>query len=523
MSKVDLSETGRHMKENQKKQVLGIVVLTVIYVVGIALCVAALFGKGLENIGEAYLINAGVDLSGMIAGYILYVCFLIDRDRPEEDHGFFPYLINVTYAGLFSDFFAGILTGIPKWHFLYMLNTTLYFMVLPMECYFFYRYITATFKTKDRFSHTVDFVMGIGLGLSLFAVILNIFTGIYFTVDTMGGYTRGPLYLCAYIYFIVAVFLSVWTFIRKREELDRNQVLALIVFLGGPIVVAVLPDPADGLSIMCGVIMSTLIMTYCLVSIEQSKEQMAREKELLAATSIQYNMLPHTFPAFPERDEFDIYASMTPAKEVGGDFYDMFLTDEKNLAMVIADVSGKGITAALFMAQAKQVIQSQMLLCGGDPVAALTEANLQLIKNSISDMFVTVWLGVVNLSTGHLTFVDAGHEYPALQKAGGAFAIEKDNHSMVVAGLKRAKYKVNEMDLAPGDTIFLYTDGVTEARNFDREMYGEQRLVEALNEAVNLSLEEIDRHVRKSIATFVSDAEQYDDITMLCFRYIGGR
>jgi serine phosphatase RsbU (regulator of sigma subunit) len=339
----------------------------------------------------------------------------------------------------------------------------------------------------------------------------------------MGGYTRGPLYLCAYIYFIVAVFLSVWTFIRKREDLDRNQVLALIVFLGGPIVVAVLPDPADGLSIMCGVIMSTLIMTYCLVSIEQSKEQMAREKELLAATSIQYNMLPHTFPAFPERDEFDIYASMTPAKEVGGDFYDMFLTDEKNLAMVIADVSGKGITAALFMAQAKQVIQSQMLLCGGDPVAALTEANLQLIKNSISDMFVTVWLGVVNLSTGHLTFVDAGHEYPALQKAGGAFAIEKDNHSMVVAGLKRAKYKVNEMDLAPGDTIFLYTDGVTEARNFDREMYGEQRLVEALNEAVNLSLEEIDRHVRKSIATFVSDAEQYDDITMLCFRYIGGR
>ena len=199
--------------------------------------------------------------------------------------------------------------------------------------------------------------------------------------------------------------------------------------------------------------MAALILTYCLVSIEQSKEQKAREQELSTATSIQYNMLPHTFPAFPDRREFDIYASMTPAKEVGGDFYDMFFVDEDNLAMVMADVSGKGITAALFMAQAKQVIQSQVMTCGGDAVAALTEANLQLIKNSISDMFVTVWLGIINLTTGHMTFVDAGHEYPAIQKDGGPFSIEKDDHSVVVAAIKKAKFKPNELELKPNDTV----------------------------------------------------------------------
>ncbi len=398
------------MKEIRSKLGISVIIVTAIYIAGIGLAVAALFGKGLDGVGPAYLLNCGVDLFGMIAGYILLICYLIDRDRPEEKNSFFPYLINTTYVGLFSDFFSGILMQVPKWHTLYMINTTIYFMVLPLECYFFFRYITDTFKSNSHFTKTIDRILVIGLALDLFTMILNIFTGIYFTVDSQGIYTRGPLYLCSYIYFVMATILAIWNAVKHKEELNRNQVIALTVFLGGPIVVAVMPDPADGLSIMCGVIMAALIMTYCLVSIEQSKEKMARENELSMATSIQYTMLPHKFPAFPDRSEFDIFASMTPAKEVGGDFYDMFMVDDDNLAIVMADVSGKGITAALFMAQAKQVIQSQVLICGGNVAEALTAANLQLINNSISDMFVTVWLGIITLSTGHLTFVDAGHE-----------------------------------------------------------------------------------------------------------------
>ncbi len=509
------------MKDVNKKQLLSIIIITIIYIAGIALCVAALFYKGLENTKEAYLVNCGVDLFGMIAGYILIICYLIDRDRPGEKKHFFIYLVNITFVGLFADFFSGILMQVPEWHMLYLIDNVVYFMVLPLECYFFYRYVTAVFKTKDKMLHIVDYVMGIGLILDLLSIIINVFTGMYFTVDSRGVYSRGPLYLCTYIYFAVAVILLIWIFIRRRKELDRNHVLAFSVFLGAPIVVAVLPDPADGLSVMCGVIMSTLIMTYCLVSIEQSKKQMAREKELSAATSIQHNMLPNVFPAFPEHEEFDVYASMTPAKEVGGDFYDMFLVDDDNLAILIADVSGKGITAALFMAQAKQMIQSQMMICKGNTVAALTAANLQLIENSNSKMFVTVWLGVINLSTGHMTFVDAGHNYSVIQRDGGTYELEKDKHSIVLVALKRAKFKLNEVDLKPNDTVFLYTDGVTEARNIDGELYGAERLIDSLNEAKDGTPKEIDAHVRKRVSEFVGKAEQFDDITTLCFRYLG--
>jgi sigma-B regulation protein RsbU (phosphoserine phosphatase) len=206
---------------------------------------------------------------------------------------------------------------------------------------------------------------------------------------------------------------------------------------------------------------------------------------------------------------------------VGGDFYDFFYVDEDHLAMVMADVSGKGITAALFMALSKQMIQSQMMMSDGDVVEALEVANRRLLEESVPDMFVTVWLGVINLSTGHLVFVDAGHEYPAIQSGDGEFVIEKDIHSMAVAALKKAKFKINETQLKPGDTIYLYTDGVTEAHNVEGAMFGMERLADALNEVIGQSVEEIDAHVRQRVEEFAQGEEQFDDITTLCFRYQG--
>ena len=161
------------------------------------------------------------------------------------------------------------------------------------------------------------------------------------------------------------------------------------------------------------------------------------------------------------------------------------------------------------------------LINNGEVTEALNMTNARLLEESLPDMFVTVWLGVITLSTGHLSFVDAGHEYPAIQREGGSFSIEKDVHSMPVAALKRAKYSINELELKPGDIIVLYTDGVTEARNTDGDMFGEQRLTDALNEAKDFSLDKIDEHVRKRISEFVGEAEQYDDITTLCFKYLG--
>lgn len=261
------------------------------------------------------------------------------------------------------------------------------------------------------------------------------------------------------------------------------------------------------------------LTTYMEENIRISAEKERIDAEMAMATQIQASMLPGVEPMFSGHVEYDLYAMTDSAKDVGGDFYDFFYVDEDHLAIEIADVSGKGITAALFMALSKQMIQSQMIINNGDPVEALTVANLRLIEESVPDMFVTVWLGILTLSTGELTFVDAGHEYPAIGRAGEEFSIEKDVHSMAVAALKKARFKVNEMTLQPGDTVYLYTDGVTEAHNESGEMFGMERLSNALNEVVGCTPEEIDAHVRKRVSEFAGETEQFDDITTLCFRF----
>lgn len=256
-----------------------------------------------------------------------------------------------------------------------------------------------------------------------------------------------------------------------------------------------------------------------IVAISTEKERI--DAEMKMATQIQVSMLPRNFPAFPDRPEFELYAEMVPAKNVGGDFYDFFFVDEDHLALVMADVSGKGITAALFMALSKQVLQSQLLIHGGDVVAAVTAANLKLLEESLADMFVTVWIGVLTISTGKMFFVDAGHEYPVVQRAGGSFAVEEDSHSIPIAALSFAKFNPNEMTLHPGDMLFLFTDGVTEAHNEKNELFGMDHLVAVLNENPDLPPKELDEHVRQRIAEFSGNAEQFDDITTLCFKYLG--
>lgn len=242
--------------------------------------------------------------------------------------------------------------------------------------------------------------------------------------------------------------------------------------------------------------------------------------ELNMAARIQNSMLPHIFPPFPERDEFDLYASMDPAKEVGGDFYDFFLVDEDHLCTVIADVSGKGIPAALFMMVSKLIVQSYALL-GQSPGEILTSANDAICSNNTAEMFVTVWVGILEISTGKLTAANAGHEFPALMRAGGEFELFMDKHGFVVGGLEGVKYKQYELQLEPGDKLFVYTDGVAEATDANNELFGTDRMLAALNTAKDQGPKELLQSVRQSIDDFVKDAEQFDDLTMLCMEYRG--
>ncbi len=245
------------------------------------------------------------------------------------------------------------------------------------------------------------------------------------------------------------------------------------------------------------------------------------DAELALAATIQCSILPHEFPPFPDRSEFELYAYMIPAKEVGGDFYDFFLTDPDHLALVMGDVSGKGIPAAMFMAEAKNRLRHIVMRYGSDVARAVSELNADLSEENGAGLFVTLWLGVLTVSTGHVDYVDAGHEYPALSLGGGEFRVEKDTHSISVAMRKKAVFSAGSFDLNPGDILYLYTDGIVEAHNPEGKMFRISGMLEALNRDRNASVDSIDRNVREKLAEFVKDAPPFDDATTLVLRYKG--
>lgn len=242
--------------------------------------------------------------------------------------------------------------------------------------------------------------------------------------------------------------------------------------------------------------------------------------ELDVARNIQASMLPCIFPPFPQRKEFSIFATMDPAKEVGGDFYDFFLVDDDHLALVMADVSGKGVPAAMFMVIAKTLLKNAAQT-GASPKEVLEKVNDQLCENNDAEMFVTVWLGILKISTGRLVCANAGHEFPALCRAGGDFQLFRDKHGFVLAGMEHARYREYELTLHSGDTLFVYTDGVAEATDSQNQLYGTDRMLAALNRQKGAGCEALLRGLRTDIDAFVGDAPQFDDITMLALEFNG--
>ena len=258
--------------------------------------------------------------------------------------------------------------------------------------------------------------------------------------------------------------------------------------------------------------------TKKIAAISAEEKRIGTELEL--AARIQESMLPMIFPPFPDRKEFDIFASMDPAKEVGGDFYDFFFIDDDHLCLVIADVSGKGIPAAMFMTICKIILANTAKL-GKSPAETLENANIAICPNNREEMFVTVWMGILELSTGILTASNAGHEYPILRGPDGKFEMLKDSHGFVIGVMEGMEYQCYEIRIAPGSTLFLYTDGLPEATDPGKCMFGTDRILEVLNINPDKNPEQILNTMTEAVNDFVKDAEQFDDLTMLCLHYKG--
>ena len=359
------------------------------------------------------------------------------------------------------------------------------------------------------------------------ALLISSFTDLFYTFDAMNIYHRTPLYFLSNLCPLIMLVQGMTLLIRHPDRFEKNVSRAFWIYLLTPFGAAVLQAffseiqfvifATVGAAInMFAVIVGNLLVRYESQQIEASRI----ETELSMATKIQANMLPNIFPAFPEREEIDIFASMTPAKEVGGDFYDFFLIDDDHLGLVVADVAGKGVPAALFMMASKILIQNYAVM-HREPAAALEAANRQICQSNDEDMFVTVWLGILDLQTGVLTAANAGHEYPVLKKPGEKFELYHDKHGFVVGGLPGMKYKPYEIQMEKGTTLFLYTDGVPEAVDPENHYYGTGRLLNALNKNPDAELPELVNTVKKDIQAFAGKADQFDDLTVLVVKYNG--
>ena len=346
-----------------------------------------------------------------------------------------------------------------------------------------------------------------------------------YSFDENNVYSRSAGYLISNLAPAIMLVIDTVKLIKYRKNIDKLLKSALWIYIIAPVVAMALQGIFYGLQLIifatvgAAIYMFSVIVQRQTIAYEKQKMENSRiESELTLASSIQETMLPTT--SFPDRKDFEIFASMTPAREVGGDFYDYFLIDDDHLGLVMADVSGKGVPAALFM-MASRIIIAGVAKSGKSPAEILSHTNEAICQNNKQEMFVTVWVGILELSTGKLTAANAGHEYPVIMQPDGNFEIFKDKHGLVIGGMSGVKYQQYEVTLQKGAKLFLYTDGVPEATSGEKVLFGMERMLNSLNAHKGDIPCEILKNVRVDIDKFVNGAEQFDDITMLCVEYKG--
>ena len=382
-------------------------------------------------------------------------------------------------------------------------------------------------RAEERQTKLIERVLPGYLCVHALLLIIGAFCDLIYYFDATNVYHRAPGYLLSNLCPLLMLVTDIFLLVRYHRNIGRLVKTAFWIYLIAPIVAIVIQSFSYGIQFIIFATVGAAVYMFSVIVRDQNeqyeKQRMERSRldtELSMASSIQADMLPNIFPAYPERSEFEIYASMDPAKEVGGDFYDYFFVDDDHLGIVMADVSGKGVPAALFMMISKILVQNYAM--AGRGVKETMEAvNHQICANNREEMFVTVWLGILEISTGRLTAANAGHEYPALRHACGPFELVKDKHGFVIGGMDGVKYREYELQMTPGSKLFLYTDGVPEATDANKELFGTERMLSALNTDPDAAPEDILKNVRAAVDAFVKDAEQFDDLTMLCVEYRG--
>ena len=464
-------------------------------------------------------IAGGMELLGMLVSVLIYYSYMQDPDSAEVHTRLFATLIVTNVTGMFLAGCSWLMDGVAALALLHRLCVTALVFVNAAICYQFWLYSAYLLGIEQEKSRRITRALNVFFIFYSVILVVNLFWPIVFAVGTDGVFQRRGLYplITACLLIILPPLLRGFTQFEGTKREKKIAATFLLMPLAGMIVTLVFSNRALQYS---GVLLSILLAMGSVIS-SRGKRMAVVRAELDTATKIQESMLPMIFPPFPEREEFEIYASMDPAREVGGDFYDFFMIDDDHLALVIADVSDKGVPAALLMMSAKILINFRARM-GGSPAQILAEVNGQLCENNESGMFITVWMGILDVKTGVMTCANAGHEYPAIRED-GLFRLLTDVHGLPLGVMPGMKYQDYEIRMKPGDAVFVYTDGVPEANNAEDEQYTLGRMELALNQIQERDPESVLKGVRADVDAFVKGADQFDDLTMLCVAWRGGR
>lgn len=474
--------------------------------------------RGFDGMKIEFAFSIGADIFCMAIALMLGFSCMRTRKEPSGYTRIFATLLALCSTALFLDECSWIVQGIPAFAKSNLIINVLYFANSDVLIFFFWKYVTYALNLEGKFMGALNNIMT-GLTVPcIIACFVNFFYPLYFSITPEGVYQRESGWIFSQTYLAVGLICVILAHILSKAPVKTKLITGSFVSI--PLINQIITRYTFGITTQYAAMLVSIVLIYSVLFSDREKALSSTSKELALATRIQADMLPNIYPAFPDRKEFDVYATMQPAKEVGGDFYDFFLIDNDHLGLVMADVSGKGVPAALFMMISKILVQN-FTMTGKSPKEVLESVNSQICKNNREEMFVTVWLGILDIKTGKLTASNAGHEHPAIKKPDGSFELLMDKHGFVIGGMDGMKYKEYEIQMEPGSKLFLYTDGVAEATDAQNTLFGTDRMLEALRSAENEGTTQILKAVDNAVSEFVKDAPQFDDLTMMCLQYNG--
>ncbi len=508
------------MKMGRRKKIINSIPMAIM--LGLFVVDLFIYGSGsIEGMDNWSLFNIGYDVIAMFLAIILYICCILDGMQKASDRWKFLLLIFFDFTCMALDSATYFMNGIPALR--YVQNTLMAFVFLLdfVIYYLILEYVTILMDIrKERTIRINLFLFWIGMIVFNVMSFVNLFTPVFYEIDAMGVYCRGPLYIIADLYrclVAVAIFFIVFL---TRNRVKRYKLVAAAGFSIATIVLMITDEFFDILYIDYGVILLLLLIFYFIINVENGDRGAVTDREFATAKRIQTGLLPNLFPDFVDVPEFEIYALMSPAREVGGDFYDFFMLDEKHFAFLIGDVSSHDVGGALFMAVSKSMLNMGSQL-SKTPAEVLNGINRRILDSDFNDMHTRVWLAFLDISTGHLIYSGAGIPKLAVQdqEINGEFRYEFLPETPALGEEAEPGYENMEVDLVPGDRIFLFTRGILSACRKNGETYGNERMLGFLNRNLEKNNEELCKVVQDDITEFWGEEHQPVDITMLCFTF----